>query len=253
MNKLVYFILVLFVLQSCRTQKDVLYFQNIDKVNISENNLVDINEYKFQPGDDLTINVSVENEELLKPFQIYITSPQKEGSSTNTSIVSYLIDKNGDVNFPQLGKVKLAGLTRQESIDLLTQKISLYLKNPIVNVKLNNFRVTVLGDTGGDVINVKNENTNILEVIAESKMIQKSSDIDNILLIRKESNERIKYIVNLKDANLFNEPYYYVKQNDIIYIKPNKISTFTFNNTPFAAVSTILSLGVTIYALFIRK
>ena len=253
MNKLLYSILILFVLQSCRTQKDVLYFQNIDDVNLNEKNLTNINEYKFQPGDDLIINISVDNPELLTPFKLNRNSDQRAGSGGSSSLTSYTLDENGYIDFPQLGKIKLAGMTREEAIDFLTQKTSLYLKEPIVNIKLSNFRVTVLGDGKGNVIDVKDENTNILEVLAKSQIIQRSSDIDNILLIRKENNERVKYTVNLKDANLFNEPYYFVRQNDIIYVKPSKISTFSFNNAPFAAVSTVLSLGVTIYALFIRK
>ncbi|MBV7440779.1 polysaccharide biosynthesis/export family protein [Weeksellaceae bacterium TAE3-ERU29] len=253
MRKIIYIFLTLFFLQSCRTQKDVLYFQNIDEIDINKANLSNINDYKFQPGDELLVNISVENEELVKPFKVNSAFGEGSNNSNLISLITYTIDKNGFIRFPQLGKIKISGLTRDEAIELLSSKISSYLKNPIINIKLNNFRVTVLGDSGGKVIDVQNENTNILEILAKSGDLKKSSDIDNLLLIRTQNNERIKYTVNLKDADIFNEPYYYVKQNDIIYIKPSKVSTFTFNNTPFAAVSTVLSLGVTIYALFIRK
>ncbi|MRI62420.1 hypothetical protein EDM00_00205 [Ornithobacterium rhinotracheale] len=253
MKKIAYFLLALALLQSCRTQRDVLYFQNIDQVNLNQGDLPSINEYKLQAGDDLSINVSVDDKELLAPFTLNLSSPTSGGNTSSTQgITTYTIDNEGNINFPQIGKIHLLGKTRIEAIDELTAQFSRYLKNPVVNLKVNNFRVVVLGDSGGKVVNVKNENANILEVLAESGDLKKTSDIDNLLLVRTIDNERTKYTVNLKDANLFNEPYFYVKQNDIIYIKPSKASTLSFNNTPFAAISTILSLGVTIYALFIK-
>ncbi|MRJ07514.1 hypothetical protein EDL99_01250 [Ornithobacterium rhinotracheale] len=253
MKKIAYFLLALVLLQSCRTQRDVLYFQNIDQVNLNQGDLPSINEYKLQAGDDLSINVSVDDKELLAPFTLNLSSPTSGGNTSNLQgITTYTIDNEGNINFPQIGKIHLLGKTRTEAIAELTAQFSRYLKNPVVNLKVNNFRVVVLGDSGGKVVNVKNENANILEVLAESGDLKKTSDIDNLLLVRTIDNERTKYTVNLKDANLFNEPYFYVKQNDIIYIKPSKASTLSFNNTPFAAISTILSLGVTIYALFIK-
>lgn len=253
MRKLVFLLFTIVLLQSCRTQRDVLYFQNIDQVNLNQAELPAINEYKLQAGDDLSINVSVDDKDLLAPFTLNLSSPTSGGNSSNSQgITAYTIDNEGNINFPQIGKIHLLGKTRSEAIEILTNQFSRYLKNPVVNLKVNNFRVVVLGDSGGKVIDVKNENANILEVLAQSGDLQKTSDIDNLLLIRTTDNQRTKYTVNLKDANLFNEPYFYVKQNDIIYIKPSKASTLSFNNTPFAAISTILSLGVTIYALFIK-
>ncbi|AFL97067.1 polysaccharide biosynthesis/export family protein [Ornithobacterium rhinotracheale] len=255
MKKIAYLLLTLLVLQSCRTQRDVLYFQNIDQVNLNKANLSGINEYKLEVGDDISINVSVEDKELLAPFTLNLIAPSgtsNPGGGGSQNLTTFVIDEAGDINFPQIGKIHLAGKTRMEAIQELTTQFSKYLKNPIVNLTINNFRVVVLGDSGGKVVNVKNQNTNILEVLAESGDLKKTSDIDNLLLVRTENNKRQKYTVNLKDANLFNEPYFYVKQNDLIYIKPSKASTLSFNNTPFAAISTVLSLGVTIYALFIK-
>ncbi|MGV4438314.1 polysaccharide biosynthesis/export family protein [Ornithobacterium rhinotracheale] len=252
MKKIAYFLLALAFLQSCRTQRDILYFQNINQVNLNQDTLPGINEYKLQAGDDLSINVSVDDKELLIPFTLNLSSPTTGNSTSSQGITTFTIDDEGNINYPQIGKIHLLGKTRTEAINELTCQFSQYLKNPIVNLKVNNFRVVVLGDSGGKVVNVKNENTNILEVLAESGDLKKSSDIDNLLLVRTVDNKRTKYTINLKDANLFNESYFYVKQNDIIYIKPSKASTLSFNNTPFAAISTILSLGVTIYALFIK-
>uniref|UniRef100_UPI0039A4C070 polysaccharide biosynthesis/export family protein n=1 Tax=Ornithobacterium rhinotracheale TaxID=28251 RepID=UPI0039A4C070 len=252
MKKIVYFLLAALLLHSCRTQRDVLYFQNIDQVDLNQGDLANINDYKLQAGDDLSINVSVDDKELLAPFTLNLSSPTVNSGNNTQGITTYTIDSEGNINFPQIGKIHLLGKTRTEAIAELTAQFSRYLKNPVVNLKVNNFRVVVLGDSGGRVVNIKNENANILEVLAESGDLKKTSDIDNLLLVRTENNKRTKYTVNLKDANLFNEPYFYVKQNDIIYIKPSKASTLSFNNTPFAAISTILSLGVTIYALFIK-
>lgn len=255
MRKYLFALIAVIALQSCRTQKDVLYFQNIDQVDLNVNNNNAINEYKFQPGDELMINISVENEELIKPFIINSSTTTRGGSganSTATSLTAYTINEEGYINFPVVGKIKLLGLTRSQAIDVIAQNLKAYLRDPVVNVKLNNFRVIVLGDSGGKVVDVRDENTNLLEVLAESGDLKKTSKVEDILLVRTINGQRQKYSINLKDANLFNEPYFYVKQNDIIYVKPSRASTYSFNSTPFSAISTVLSLGLTIYALFIK-
>ena len=224
MKKLIAFAIVAFaivtMLGSCGSYKQVAYFQNIDSLNLSASKML----Y------DATI----------KPGQ-------------NQNLQSYLVDNNGDIEFPVVGKIHVLGLTSRQCEELIRTKISPYLaatEHPLVTVRLGSFRVVVLGEVGSPgAISVPYEKMSVVEAIAQSGDLGLQGKRKNILLIREDATGmKSAHRMDLTDANIINSPYYYLQQNDIIYVEPNgaKKGTAGLSNSItfwIGLVSSIISLA----------
>ncbi len=231
---------------SCRKQKDVLYFQNIQ--NVIDSTREFYSSSTIQTGDLLSIIVSSMDDELSQPYNL--STPQG-GGSNNSPVAKYLVDSDGMIDYPGLERIKVAGLTRQELSDQLKQRISKFLVNPIVNVRIVNYRVTMVGEVNQPgVIETENEKLSILEAIALAGDMTYYAIRDSVMLVRTVDGVRTQHTVNLLDANLINSPYYYLKQNDLIYVRPTWSKSWEFNTKPFTAIITIIGLVVTLIALF---
>lgn len=212
----------------CVMTKEVAYFQNIDSVDITQQ--VNVPEARVKVNDELTILVSSITPEAAEPFNMNITSKYSSNisnSAAGKAMYSYIVDKNGEINFPVVGKVKIVGLTRPEVEDLLVSKIKPYFaatEKPVVKVRYTSFHVTVIGEvTGTKVVNVENERISIVEALAQAGDLSVYGKRPNILLVREQSNgQKMAVRYNLNDANIFNSPYYYLEQNDIVYVEPHK-------------------------------
>lgn len=214
-------------LDSCSSYKKIPYFQNIDQVDLSASR--GLYDATILPKDLLSINVSTVNPEAAKPFIINIT----DGSMTNTvsevaTTRGYLVDNSGNINFPVIGKLHVAGFTKSQCENMIRQKLAPYMsktESPIVTVRMSSFRVTVTGEVAKPgVIPVSTEKMSIIEALAQAGDLTIYGKRDDILLIRENADgQKSQHRLNLNDAGIINSPYYYVQQNDIIYVAPNKV------------------------------
>lgn len=249
-SKLLYLI-ALVLLSSCASRKNLIYlqFDDIDKSAIS-------NDYQltFKPDDLLQIIVSSEDLIAAQPFNLPIIASSLTPSNAQGSfkIQTYLIDGNGDIEFPVLGKIRLGGLTRVEATKLLKNKLSpAYLKDPVVNIILTNFKITVIGDVkNAQVFKIDNERVTIFDAIGLAGDLNISGSRRNISVIREEKNTKNKYVVDLRSNKIINSPVYYLQQNDIVYIEPNyakmQDASYTRSTGLFISLASVIISLLTI-------
>jgi polysaccharide export outer membrane protein len=214
-RKLLFACVIGFIFTSCATKTDVVYFQNAKNFET----IVDTDTFtpKFKINDIVSINVSAYDLEAVRPFNIVVESGQ------NSTPIDYLIDIEGNIDFPVLGKIKLLGLTVEEAKQLLKDKLSNgYLKDPVINIRILNFRISVLGAVNGPgVYTVSGERINILEAIANAGDLNLKGRRDNILVIRDFNGTKTYTRVDITNKEVFNSPVYFLTQNDVVYVEPN--------------------------------
>lgn len=233
MKKLLFPIIVfsiILTLDSCVSSKTIPYFQNIDSISLAPSK--GLYDARIMPKDGLTITVNTTDPAASAPFNLIVRGAL---SATNTSISSgygslqtYLVDNEGNIEFPVIGKIHVQGLTKNQCQDLIKSKIQPYLaetENPIVTVRMSSFRVTITGAVSRPaVVPVSTEKMSIIEAITSAGDLSIYGKRENIILIREtETGEKEYHRLNLNDANIINSPYYYLQQNDIIYVEPNKV------------------------------
>jgi polysaccharide biosynthesis/export protein len=252
MVKNVYFVLLLMTIYSCATKKDVVYFYE-GRENI-ENSLILNYEPKIEKDDNLRINVSSSsiNEEIVKPFQMKTQGQNMSGGSSRTSalINGYLVNPDGNIKFPVLGEVTVSGLTRIEAEQKLEKLLTAYVKDPIVDVRILNFNVTVLGEVGSPGrIQVDEATISMPELLAMAGDITYNGKRENITIIREENGIRKVGYIDMTKSDLFDSPFYYLKQNDIIYVQPTyrTVKSAGF----FTSYQGIISIGTTIVSLYL--
>ncbi len=229
---LIPFLMLVMILMAtgCGSYRKIAYFQNIDSISLAASR--GLFDARVMPKDELTITVSTINQEASAPFNLQVRNQLSANgnisSSTGGMLQGYLVDNDGNINFPVVGKLHVVGLTKREVEELVTSKVKPYLsesENPIVTCRMSSFRVTIIGEVGGSrVVPVTTEKMSIIEALASAGDLSIYGIRDNLLLIREDENgEKHSYRLNLNDANIINSPLYYVRQNDIIYVQPNDI------------------------------
>lgn len=233
-------LLIAFAGASCSTPKTLNYLQDmvIDSVYIAKR----APELKIQPSDKLAIRVYSSDPQLSAPFNSW--SATGDGGVN----ISYVVDKTGYIDFPILGHLYVEGMTLDGLKEDLEGKISSqgYIKEPVVTVNLDNFDIAVLGETGQNVINVKDGSINLLELLAMASGTNQSANIKEVLVIRTEGESRRAYSVNLKSKDLFDSPAFYLQQNDIVYVKHRGVQFNNTGSTVWGIVGTGLGLTSTI-------
>ncbi|CAM1339470.1 polysaccharide biosynthesis/export family protein [Tenacibaculum aestuarii] len=243
-SKIVLAIIILLI-TSCASRKDIIYFQN-DEVDQSKINYKTI----FKSGDLLQINISALDIEAVKPFNLNSSSTANTNTSETTQH-SYLINNDGYIDYPILGKIKLVNLTRSEAIDLLKNKLSPdYIKNPTVNIKITNFSITVLGDVKSPGrFTIPNERISVIEAIGLAGDLNMSG-VRTIEVKREEDNQIKTYKLDLRSNKIFNSPAFYLQQNDVVYVEPNRASSqdaaYNKNTGLFISIGSILISLITI-------
>lgn len=240
---------MILALSGCQSAKQVAYFQNIDSLNFSASRM--LYDAKIMPKDQLSIIVKAVNEDLAEPFNLY--SKSMMSSSQNQNLQYYLVDNEGFIDFPVVGKIHVVGLTGRECENLVKSKIQPYFKDgevPTVTVRMASFHVVVTGEVGSPgVVTVPNEKMSIVEALAQSGDLGLQGKRKNILLIREDATgKKEAHRLDMTDANLINSPYFYLQQNDIVYVEPNgaKKGTAGLSNSVtfwIGLVSSILSLA----------
>ncbi len=242
-------LLSLFVLASCSTKKEIVYFQGAEKLG----NMKDVMEFEpvFEVNDILHIKVSSLNEQVVAPFQMNSGGQsQGGGGQQSPSLMGYMVDVDGNIQFPVLGKVSTAGKSRSELETFLTEKLKAYVTDAVVAVRLLNFRVIVLGEAGSQtVVQVENERMSIPELIASVGGVNYGGKRQNIMIIREVNGVKSVGYVDITSADVFNNPFYYLKQNDIVYVEPNYK---TVKQAGFITSYTgLISIATTIFGLII--
>ena len=215
------------LLAACTSYKNVPYLQNPEAVNDLEGTLP-LYDAKIMPKDLLSITVNTTDPKAATPFNLTVQSAISQANNsltTQPSLQQYLVNNRGEIDFPVLGRLKISGLTKNECEALIREKLIPYLKEtPIVNVRMVNYKISVLGEVKSPgTFTVSNEKVNVLEALAMAGDMTVYGVRDNVKLVRENANgERIIQTLNLNDANLIRSPYFYLQQNDILYVSPNK-------------------------------
>ncbi|MGB8703395.1 MAG: polysaccharide biosynthesis/export family protein [Gillisia sp.] len=241
--------ILLFTLSGCSTRKEIVYFQDPQDID----HMKDLMEFEptIEVNDVLNVNVSSIDDEVVKPFQKNSGNQQQiGGGQQNPTLRGYLVDIKGDIQFPVLGKIHVAGKTRSELEAFLTKKIKAYVTDAVVEVRLLNFKVTVLGEVGSPgVIDVEDGRISFPELIARAGDVKYTGKRQNIVVIREKEGEKTIGYVDLTSSDVFKNPFYYLKQNDIVYVEPTykQVKTAGF----ITSYTGLLSLGTTILSLII--
>lgn len=237
--------LFVLLLSSCVSKKNITYFQNdlVDQSKVS-NNYTTI----FKPDDLLQITISSSDLEAVRPFNL----PAVSFSSLTGGAVGqprqqlYLIDSKGEIDFPVLGKLKIGGKSREEVIDLFKEKLRpAYIKDPSINIRIANFKVTVLGDVKvPGTYTVPNERITIIEAIGLAGDTNISAQRNNVLVTREENGEKNFYRLDLRSNTIFTSPVYYLQQNDMVYVEPNyaksQSASYNQNTGLFISIGSII-------------
>ena len=221
------FLAVIF-LASCTTGRNLVYFSDLNSGTSNQTPIQNDIVPRIQPDDILGIVVNSQNPEsnLLFNSGMMLPPSSTTGASAATSrpIEGYLVDPNGEINFPTVGKVKLAGLTKEEATDKITGIVGKSVKMPIVTIRYLNFHVTVIGEVNKPAsFTVPTEKINILEALGLAGDMTAFGRRDNVLIIREKDKVRSTTRVNLNNKALLNSPYFYLQQNDIVYVEPDKV------------------------------
>ena len=238
-------ILVL-LLSSCNVKKKITYYQNIDQSNILQKETTF--ETKIQPDDLLSIFVSSVDMEAAGSFNletVVIPSPNGQSALAQRQQQFYLVDNEGNINFPILGTLKIGGLTKAQMLDLIISKLKKYLKDPVVNIRIVNFKVSVQGEVlRPGVITSSSERLTLPEALSLAGDLTIYGRRDNVLIVRELNGKKEYQRVDLTKSDFINSPYYYLSQNDLIYIEPNTAksnsSTFNQNTAVWISLSSVL-------------
>ena len=243
-------IVFLFVLASCKTYEKINYMQDVrvdTPVEVSVNQGI-----RIQPQDMLSIVVSSKTPELAMIFNLPVVSYQAGSEVVSGAgsqrLLGYVVDNNGEIDFPVLGKIKVAGLTRWEVQEYIKKTIidAGLMKDLVVTVEFMNFKISVMGEvTSPGTYNIEGDKITLLQALSLAKDLTIFGRRDNVSVIREQDGERIVYQVDLRSASLFDSPAYYLQQNDIVYVEPNKVRAgqSTINENNIKSVSLWVSIG----------
>lgn len=245
----------LFLLSSCASRKNLVYFYNENKSNKADSTLTYIPTIK--PDDLLSIIISSIELDASKPFNQPVYSYTYDGKNIGgtPTMQGYLVDAEGMIEFPVIGKIKLGGLTKPEAIALLKQKLQDYISNPIVNLRIINYKITILGEVRNPgTYTIPNERVSILEALGLSGDLNITAVRKNILVVREINGEKKSYRVDITSSSILESPVYYLKQNDIVYVEPNKTKINSSRNSATTSiVISAVSLLITVLSILTRN
>lgn len=254
------FVLLFFlsiILASCGSVKNIAYLQNSDEINFEKSRI--LYDARIMPKDQLTISVNTTTPEASLPFNLLLQNEYTQGRSMSAAgvLMPYLVDNDGYITFPVIGRLKVAGLTKSEAEKLIFEKIRPYMaenENPVVIVRMSSYSVSVLGEVARPgSFQVSREKITILEALAQAGDLTIYGVRDKVKLIREDITGKKQIVnLNLNDANLVNSPYYYLQQNDVVYVEPNKVKAQNSKvgqttTLWFSATSILISLTSLLY------
>lgn len=256
---------VVLFLAACSSPKNVAYIQNSDVFD-AEGSAYSY-DARIMPKDLLTITVNTVDPQASEPFNLVVSQALNSNSGnsqfTNArALQTYLVSNDGTISFPVLGTLKVGGLTKAECEQLIHDRIMPYLNakdTPLVTVRMSNYKISVLGEVARPgMFTVSNEKINIFEALALAGDLTIYGIREQVKLIREDANGKKNiYTLNLNDANIISTPYYYLQQNDIIYVEPNKVkarnsSVGQTTSLWLTSTSILISLASLLYNILKR-
>lgn len=251
---------IVMLLGSCLSGRGVPYFQNIDEISLAGSK--GLYDARIMPKDMLTITVSTTDPAAAAPFNLSVgnaVGASGQLASGGGNLQGYLVDNDGNIDFPVVGRVHVLGMTKSQCQDMIRRKLLPYMaasEKPIVTVRMSGYRVTVIGEVRSPgVYPVACEKMSVVEALAKAGDLTVYGKRNNIMLIREDETGQKKMVrLNMNDANLINSPYYYLQQNDILYVQPNGVKATGAGIGPstslwfslFGIVTSISSLLVSI-------
>ena len=246
------------LMASCGSQKDVPYFQNSTEVDLSKSQY--LYDARIMPKDQLTITVSCIDDAAAAPFNMTVPTPyslNQRSTYSQPMLQSYLVDNDGNIQFPIIGRIHVGGLTKAEAERMIEEKIKPYMseaEKPIVTVRIPGYQISVIGEVQRPgTFNVSREKITILEALAQAGDLTIWGQRTNVQLIREDATgKKTVHFFDLTDANIINSPYYYLQQNDVVYVTPNKVKAQNSNigsmtTLWFSATSILISLTSLLY------
>lgn len=250
-----YCIVMAFVTSSCVTHKDITYLQDMSHDAVVK--LSTSYEAHIHPNDELTIFVTSSDRGQSDYFNLISTYNARTGGSYSSAnpenTIGYLVDINGYIDMPELGSLRVDGMTRLQLQDTITARLKKggYLADPVVLVRFKNYKVYVKSATGAQTITVSNERVTVLEALAQAGNISAYTKLDKIGVLREEGGSmHIRYL-NLKSKEVFNDPYFLLQQNDVILLEPLKASRFKENASWIASYVSLTTSLISIITLII--
>ncbi len=251
------------MLTGCNSHKKVAYLQDsnfISNIHITS----PVHDVRIMPKDMLTITVSTTDPEAANLFNLTVQSPynaSRSGSLTTQPVLQqYLVSNEGFIEFPVLGHLQVSGLTKSELEEFISDKLKAYLQDPIVTVRMSGYKISVLGEVAHPgIFTVNYEKINVFEALALAGDLTIWGMRDNVKLIRENSNGQSEVIsLNLNKTDIVTNPYYYLQQNDILYVTPNKSKAKNSDigqSTPlwFSATSILVSVANIIATFILLK
>ncbi len=232
---------------SCSTQNKIAYLQQQEgKASSVSKELYDA---RIKPKDLLTITVNTFDREASLPFNLMYptgTAISTNSSSSENAIQKYLVDNEGYIDFPVLGRIKVADMTKNEVESSIKEQLKPYLKEvPVVNVRMVNYKISVLGEVNKpNTYTITNEKVNVLEALALAGDLTIYGKRENVKLMRELSDgTREVVLLDLTDKNLIESPYFYLQQNDVLYVEPNKTR---MRNSRYSALTGQVLSGVSV-------
>ena len=243
-----FIILLCCVLVSCNTSKKIVYLQDAtngatERININSGIVI-------QPKDMLTIVVSSRKSELAAEFNLPLVTSFAGSdilaSGTYQKILGYVVDMDGSIDFPILGKLHVAGQTRHQLTEMIKQKLIQddLIKDPVITIEIQNFKISVLGEVAlPGTFSVSGDRITILEALGMAHDLTIYGNRDNVLVRREKDNLVTFHRVDLRSESLLHSPVYYLQQNDVVYVEPNKVRAGQSRINANRSVGVWLSLG----------
>jgi len=243
---------------SCASTKNVAYFKNSREVDLSASR--GLYDARIMPKDELVITVSTTDPDAAVPFNMTVPTPYSQSTNRLSSqgmLQTYLVDNSGNIVFPIVGNVHVGGLTKTEAEQLIHDKISPFMnknEKPIVTVRMSSYKISVIGEVSRPgSYTVSKEKVSILEALSLAGDLTIHGVRNPVKLIREDSaGEKHILELNLNDAGIINSPYYYLQQNDVVYVEPNKVkarnsAVGASTSLIFSATSILISLTSLLY------
>ncbi|WP_343522480.1 polysaccharide biosynthesis/export family protein [Pedobacter sp.] len=240
-------ILTTVLVSSCVSNKKIAYFQDIQTINQAKlENAAKFVEPTIQPDDILSINIFTLNPQSGVVINQAASTPTLGGNTNNslaTQSTGFLVDKNGEVELSLAGKVKVAGLTTYQARELIREKVSVFYKEPNVQLRFANFKISVLGEVNApSAYTLPNEKVSILDALSLAGDLTIYGRRDNVLIVRDNNGKKEFARLDLNSSNIFNSPFYYLKQNDVVYVEPNKRKVSASNSAQIQTIGVIASV-----------
>ena len=258
-----FFFLLIFgltvLVSSCGTTQNVVYFSDLDSTKVKEVPIAAFKEPLIQTDDILSI--TIQTLDISASNTMSQTSASSSGSGTSeknsspeaAAVSGFLVDKDGNVEIPILGVLKLAGLTTTQAKELIRKKASQYYKDPTIQVRFANYKITILGEVSRpSTYTMPNEKVTILDAISLAGDLTIYGKRENVLLMRDNGDKKEIVRLNLNSSNTISSPYYYLKQNDVVYVEPSKAKSAANNAPRIQLITILIALGTLIVTIAAR-